>query len=781
MANKQSKTRLEVERQKLGLTQAELAEKIDTPTNTYSRWERGEQNPGSYHLRKLTTFFGEKVDASWCHPEATKESSSPYYIPYAPNRYFTDPRNLIQFLHARLTSQESGMSHLSISGLGGIGKTQLALEYACRYRSDYTAIFWVRAGTQSQLIADFIRIAHLLQLPETRRSKPNQRYLANEVIQWLQMHPGWLLVFDNVEEDPDEEKNENKEKDFKIDHLLSLLTEGHILLTTRAQSVGNLVQNFLLEEMQPEEGAQFLLSRTHILTSPAILSALNRSTHKAALALSELLGGLPLALEHAAAYVLETRCGLTKYYETYESYRKDLLHYKIKYPRLYTDYDESVATTWLISFQRVEQQLPIASDLLKLCAYLAPDSIPEDIFLRGALKLDSNLSELAGNPILLNRVCQVLINYSLIKRYAEGTMLSLHRLVQAVLQDRMDEEETQRYWVEQAMRAVEQAFSSVIDQDVSRYIPHAHMCSEFIKKLGLKGQEAIHLLEMAADAEYERGWYAQSNPLYLRALGAFPDSLDEKADPHKLHIMLNIAQVQMKLGVYALAAVIYQGAREKMEQTPGPQYSDIVSCLNNLALAQMQLGSLEAIQTCQEALSWYHQGHVTDPVLRARTYHITAEVYGHAGRGHTAKAYYQSSLMLRERILGKDHPDVAESLTALGAFYLLHQNLVKAEPLLQRGWDIRQKVLGFEHPDTVDSLVYLAMLSWDQRDYLQAEKRYHQALDIRRQKLGLYHPSILQIIHDLAELSTDEQKDEEADHYFREMLALGFWLTLGEG
>ena len=126
------------------------------------------------------------------------------------------------------------------------------------------------------------------------------------------------------------------------------------------------------------------------------------------------------------------------YSQLYEESRKELLHMVIKNSRLDREYGESVATTWYISFRRVEQQFAAAAELLKLCAYFAPEAIPEAIVLKGADKLELGLRQLAENKLQFNRACQVLLNYSLIKRSAKETAISIHRLVQAVLQDSMN-------------------------------------------------------------------------------------------------------------------------------------------------------------------------------------------------------------------------------------------------------------------------------------------------------------------------------------------------------
>ena len=773
MVEQGPKTRLQAERTKRQWTQAEVSEKIDVEVNTFGRWERGEQIAAPLKRRELSELFGEKVDISWFQRlDMTEERPRQLWnVPYRSNPYFTDNENRVQRLHELLMGEEMGASHVSISGLGGVGKTQLALAYVYTYRDSYETILWARAGNQEQLIKDVVDIAHLLQVPETKKSEPRQRYLVNEVFYWLQTHNGWLFILDNVEEDIN--KTGNLEVELQIGRWLSLLQNGHFLFTTRAQSIANMAQNFLLDVLQEEEGAQLLLYRSHLLSLPVTQQVKEPHLYKDAFLLARLLGKLPLALEQAAAYIQETGCSLTDYQQLYETSRKEILQSTVKYKRLYTDYDETVATTWLISFQRVEQQSIIASEMLKLYAHLAPDFIPEDLILKGAYRLDSNLQKLAGDLYQFNATCQVLLNYSLIKRSAEKS-LSIHRLVQAVLQDGMDEA-TRRFWAKQAVQVVEHTFSDALStqQNIELYIPHASICATFIKKLELEGQEVARLLEMAASTVYQRGWYAQARPLYLRAYAAATDLLGND-DIHTLSLLLDVARVHMDLGASPFAANIYRSAKANYERLFGPDALEIVICLNGLALAQLKMGDLlDAEQTYGQIIAWYKQVKTPDAALQATSYHIAAQVSLNLFSNYRAEAYFKAALNRQVHVFGMDHPNVARSIADLGSFYSHYlRNFERAEPFLRKALEIRRRLLGDDHPDTAESLIYLAVFDWKKENYKEAEQYYHEALEICRQKLGLYHPDVVSTLHDLAVMLAEQGRDKEAEQYFSEMLTI---------
>src|SRR6266851_9043658 len=297
-------------------------------------------------------------------------------VPLQRNSFFTGQEDLLVRLATILHSdQKTALTQpQAIAGLGGIGKTQLALEYAYRHRQDYHAILWGRADTREALISTFVSIARLLDLPE--KDEKDQMVIVEAVKTWLMDRSQWLFILDNADE-------------------LALVKEfippafrGHLLLTTRAQVMGRLARKFEVEVMQPEDGALLLLRRAGLLTPEASLGEAADREVTIAKEFVEELGGLPLALDQAGAYIEETQCRLTDYQNLYHLRKAELLKTR---GGLLDDHPEPVATTWSLSFQRVEEKNAPATDLLRFCAYLAPDAIPEEVITRGAEHLGPSL------------------------------------------------------------------------------------------------------------------------------------------------------------------------------------------------------------------------------------------------------------------------------------------------------------------------------------------------------------------------------------------------------
>lgn len=343
-------------------SQQEVASRIGTTSNNVSRWELGQTTPGPYFRAKLCALFGISVEELGLvdEPVVRELSSSSFvsrsttmllpaerqrtvwYVPSPRNALFTGRADLLRHLHERFCQQfpAAPRQPLAISGLSGIGKTQIALEYAYRHAQQYQAILWVNAETREMLLTDFVAMAHLLALPPVEQQTPEQ--VVEAVKQWLQQQGHWLLVFDNVEDLG------------IIQPFLPASRSGHLLLTTRLQATGTLAHRLHLDRMEPEEGALLLLRRARLVSADAQASDVPEHLRSLAREICELLDGLPLALDQAGAFIAATGCGLAAYCELYEYHAAALHTWRSQSTPAYP---HAVNTTLALSFQQEAEPL----------------------------------------------------------------------------------------------------------------------------------------------------------------------------------------------------------------------------------------------------------------------------------------------------------------------------------------------------------------------------------------------------------------------------------------
>ncbi len=552
-------------------------------------------------------------------------------IPYQRDMFFTGREDILEKLHNTLTTGKTAAltQPQAISGLGGIGKTQTAVEYAYRYHTDYKAVFWIKADLREVLISDFVSIAELLNLPE--KNEQDQNGVVNAVKQWLQSNNDWLLVFDNADDLA-------MVKDF-----MPPAGTGHTLLTTRAQAMSRLARRIELDKMETEEGALFLLRRATIIAPAVSLDDAAEADRVRAREISGIMDGHPLALDQAGAYIEEAKCSLSDYLKLYQSRRAEML--KRRGGGEAPDHPESVTTTFSLSFRKVAQANPASIELLRFFAFLHPDAIPEEIITEGAPELGSILQPVAADLIKLNIAIAELLKYSLVRRNAETKTMSIHRLVQAVLRDDM-KKDTQRRWVERTVKAVNRVFQ---DSEFTRwqrydlYIPHAQVCATHMEQWDMVSSEAAELLKRTGS--------------YLQEIQEYPD-----AEPFlKQHLKM-----------------IY-------EQSRNPNPSQVAQSLNDLGLLYYEQGKYaQAEQLLKPALAIFEKVFGLEDPHTVIILNNLATAYNEQARYAQAEQLSQRALAIAEKVLGPEHPDTASALNNLALLYRTQSQYDQAEPFFQR-------------------------------------------------------------------------------------------------
>ena len=597
-----------------------------------------------------------------------------------------------------------------------------------------------------------MKLAQLLDLPE--KDEQDQTLILAALKRWLAANESWLLIMDNADNLP------------MAREFLPSSHNGYVLFTTRDQAAGMIAASVEVEKLSLQDGTLLLLRWSNRLNKDKSLDQALAKDRAAAERIVEEMDGLPLALVQAGAYIVETACSLEDYLDLYKTHHKELL---ARHSRLMLDYPKTVATTWSLSFQQIEQQSPAAADLLRLCAFLAPDAIPEELLMRGMTEAGADPGTEAGNLFKLNEALGVLIRYSLVRREENTHVLSIHRLVQTVLKDDMDQE-TQRTWAErtvQAVNAIIPETSSGIGEKqqyfLQYYLPHIQVCAALISQYHLHSYDASHLLYQAGAFLYAHGFYHQSQAFHQQALDIRKQTFgpEHPAVAESYSALAILANYQ---GNSEQAEQFHQQALEIREKTLGPDNPETTRSRNNLGMIYRNQGKYEpAEQLLQQALSISERTQGSEH-LDTQNYVINlAKLYSEQHKYEQAEQLLKRALTTSERFLEPGHPLIAHILNLLARLSYEQGNYEQAEHLWKQSLTILEKAFGSEHPACAERFNDLATLYYAQGLYTKAQTFCQRALSISEKILGPEHPDTITYREHLSRIVN--KIEEQGDSY----------------
>jgi len=663
-------------------------------------------------------------------PGREAENMGPRFPGYGPEVINLPPRNpcftgreaLLGSLHVAFGRPSPGMSVSlqALHGLGGVGKTEAALEYAYRYATDYDLVWWIPAEKPLAIPESFARLATRLEMSQPA----DQDEVVAAVLDDLRRRDRWLLVFDNAESPAG------------LGSYRPSQGSGQVLVTSRNPAWGGVGKSVKVDVLSREEAISFLLLRTGSTDSVS------------AEVLAGELGDLPLALEQAAAYIEQSGMTLAEYVALFRRHREALLSKGEP-----VAYAGTVDTTWRLAMERIAGQQPAAVELLNLSAFLAPDAIPLDLIAEHSDVLPPRLALHLHDDFAFHDAVAMLHRYSLVDR--DETGIRVHRLVQAVIRKELSVSE-RAAWAGAAVRLVAAAFpynqwtgvdAKKWEVDTwplrSRLISHALSAAEHASALGAEGEVTGTLLHQVAGYLWSRGNIEEARALFERALtiqevslgsdhlsvaetldalGVVLHDLDDIPRARAVHeralaareahlgpdhpavawTLWLLSHVLLHLGDVPTAQAAIERSLAIAEAQLEPDDPQVTMSLTGLSDIQVRLGDLEAARATRErVLSIRQAKYADDDLLVAASWGSLALVLHDLGDLEAARAAHQQALRIREARLGQEHLDIAISLTNLGLVLGDLGDIPAAKAAHQRALSMVERKLDPKHATVV--------------------------------------------------------------------------------
>jgi hypothetical protein len=627
----------------------------------------------------------------------------------APRPLFLAGReDLLAELESRLGGGEGlGPRVVALHGLAGAGKTSVALAYAHAHPVEDVIVWQFAAEDPAVLAAGFGELAAALGEREGDPVAAVHQVLAGAAA-------GWLLMFDNA---PGPEA---------VEALVPPAGNGRVLITSR-NALWPPGQALEVPVLDPAAAADFLAVRT------------GDTDRQAAVGLAEAVGGLPLALEQAAAYAQATGNSLAGYLALFQRRRQDLLD-RGRPAR----YGGTVTAAWALAFGRLEEAAPGAAGLLRLLAFCAPEAVPLPLLLRPGPELaDQFVPEVAPVlvPLLEDELAAgdavaALRRYSLV-RPAGGGAVSVHRLVQAVTADQMPEQ-LRDAWRQAAAALIGAAMPGNPDLPgtwpvFAALLPHAQAV--------LPADSSA--MERIASYLGQSGSYVAARELWRGMLEERAQNLGPE-DPGTLFARAEAAFWTGQAGDAAAARDQYAALLAIEERVLGPEHPDTLSARHNLAYFTGYAGDAAAARDQLAALLPI-QERLRGPehLETLTTWHNLALWTGEAGDAAGARDQFAALLPIKERVFGPEHPETLTARGNLAAWTGQAGDAAGARDQYAALLPIEERLLGAEHPGTLTDRAHLARWAGEAGDAAGARDQYAALLPIRERVLGPDHPITL--------------------------------------
>jgi tetratricopeptide (TPR) repeat protein len=675
--------------------------------------------------RPLESIFPGQVDS--VAPMSEPKDAMPFpgknvalsNIPIRVPRHFLGRDDALEAIDVALKRDDGRVAITALHGLRGVGKSMLAAAYAERHRLEYRATWWIRAQTESTMRADLVALG--VRLGWVAPNEKEEPALAALRERLRHQGEGLLLIYDNA---------------IDAARLRPFLPPGgatRVLVTSNAPDWRGIGTPIEIEVWPKEVGADYLVARTG-----------RDKTRADAQALSEALGGLPLAHEQAGAYCARLGISLADYRKRYDAEPVRLLDTDKDAPAEFHD-RLTVAKAFAIAIDEAAKLHPAAESLIVHAAMLASEPIPLFLFSEGREKFGEPLaSQLAGDG--LDEAVWALRVFALVDRESipderdpsiVTDAIRLHRLVRTVAAGRLQGDA-----LEDARRVLIDVLAEVFPGNVFNE-PSVWPRARRLEAL------ALHLVGRA---------------------GAPPDGAERSAS----YLLDRLGSYsQAALATYSAARTLYERALAIREKALGLNHRSTAASLNNLGRLLHDQGDLPGARVLYErALEIDEKIYGRDSpniVIELDNLALLLQAQGDVA---SAQPLLERVLTIREKALGVTHRDTAMSLNNVARLLQAHGDLAGARPLFERALEILKFALGADHPSSAKILRNHAMLLLAQGDLVGARSQSELALAISEKAFGSEHPDTATSLGDLARVLVAEGDAPRARSLFDRALTI---------
>ncbi|WP_249027234.1 FxSxx-COOH system tetratricopeptide repeat protein, partial [Amycolatopsis lexingtonensis] len=628
---------------------------------------------------------------------------------------FTGRDELLTGLRAALCSGQPAVVQ-ALNGMGGVGKTTTAIEYAHRHVEDYDVAWWVPSEDPSLVPGHLADLARTLNVATEKDSTAGALALLSGA---LRSRGRWLVVFDNAE-DPDA--------------LRPLLPAGggHVIITSRTPDWDDVGAALPVREFIRSESVNLLRSRCSRLTEPD------------ADRIADALGDLPLAVDQAARLLATTGWSADTYLDLHAERTNELMARREKG----SGYPVSVAAAWTVSFGQLGRENPAALNTLTLVAWLGPEPVPLTLLTHQV----GEAGTAARDPLAFAEVTAALRSRGMAE--VTTTTIQLHRVPAALLRDRTRHDVTAKddedaTWPAIAVRLL---YAGLPDHPWNNpaiwprwqaLLPHVlAVCASERAPLNLT-TEVVHLLDHAGIYLQARGTFRAALPLQERAYTLVKEAHGDD-HPDTLLSANNFAMILRRLGEYERARELNEDALARRRRILGDDHPDTLLSAHNLAIDLRELGEYErARELNEDALARRRRilgDDHPDTLLSACNLAIDLRELGEYER---ARELDEDALARSKRVLGEDHPDTFVFASNLAADFRRLGEHQRARELDEDTLARRRRILGDDHPNTLLSVHNLAVDLRNLGEHERARELDEDTLARRRRILGEDHPDTL--------------------------------------